>query len=1596
MSQLQPRDGSQVSNDYSYSLPGDQLTASQRQHQQHSYPNGLSSTYDLGSQRFNSQQPQGIVDLRHTLRKPDSTAQHSTSGSQNIANPSPTAIAGFDRGKTPSFPRPPGSNSSTSSRTITYESHAGRGQPSSPREKLDKLLALEEYHCTSQPSTLLKEGKSIEISASLAKSAHAPPKPQLIEINHNRPARTGRVSPPSSPSPSFSSSFTMPSSSLQQVESRPIPRNSSIDSAVSSISSQASTHHKADSVPASPAEIANLISTAGSAEAVIQYLLKEKQSSAAQNTQLWRLVDKQRAMILGLNKDLERALKDKERYRKKLKEHLSQVAPLPASNSQAALTVGRANSEPPAPVDPAPRGSVNDIVSQTLGRTDFANQRKEQDGHDTDSAISPHTTTSSTNSATLPGSLNTPTEPNHRNPSPSENSFDERDNSQAPQSTAESQNKQTAKNTEQMPVGTNRSIDSPNITQQTVQAPPPRSFTTRLSESSQASPGVPVISTSAPSPLAERGERIPQPPRKAPPAPLHLAQPNHRSSHLHYSTKNAKGEHSESEYDDILDASEVPVFERGRRKTREEDDREREIAAMKERENRSRSKKEKAEKAKKAAPEPPIPQGHSSEGQSQPQETKLLSLPSSPKHMIPLSPVGMQLRHLSPPDSLAAMLGQSTPLASPPMTGRRFASPPLMSPGLPRSPRPSDRPMASPMPRMPREGANIGTIASPPLSPAMGFPGLPLSPRATKAPMSYLPNTPMSVASPGLPPSHILPLSSPQPLFADQSKSVEIARHAEPTSSGNSSQISVIGGSESSRSVIAYQGLVSEQYPDLLLPPNALPLIDIKVCSSRMRPSRASIIAGKTKPSAEDVFTLGVLSRSDNKELWRVAKDMMSLPNLDVQLRQLWNFSAIIPDRALFTGHAPARIDARRDAVNEYFDTIINTPMDERAALVICQFLSTDVVDPQADDSFRHSMLGSSNSFGPRGRPKKEGYLTKKGKNFGGWKARFFIIEDPVLKYYESPGGPHLGSIKLQNAKIGKQSQNRSDHSPPGGDSEDIENQYRHAFLVLEPKRKDSNSLVRHVLCAESDAERDEWVQTLLQYVDCHSSEDERPKQGLSRRDSSSGKGPGLQSKQKRHKKDEKSRDGTPVRKEEKSKDSLPAGRKDERAKDYPDPEDNMNTLRYEDTVPGGAPTYGPATSQRQADTPSPPTPAILSHKQISGPTNGSKIQDAESWGNKARIVLEDPKPKKRGIWGFRGRSSSDLATPAQNPSSSSSSLAQQQSVAVRAVFGAPLAEAVEYNRPAGVDVFLPAVVYRCIEYLDAKGAAREEGIFRLSGSNVVIKGLRDRFNNEGDLNFLAENQYYDVHAVASLLKLYLRELPSTVLTRELHLDFLRVLEIDDKNMKIVALNTLVHELPRANWTLLRTLSAFLINIVNNSDVNKMTVRNVGIVFSPTLNIPAPVFSMFLQEYDGIFGVDPDENSPSPKDISPSAPTLSPEDIRSPRRQMFSELPTPSYRQETFSSTPDPHQQHLGQNSRQMDTGFIPLRPSYDQPVYEQYLAPSHGGSLNGAIAYSDAHAAKSRRRESSMFMVTGVQKKGSMPRLNENRGMVGDNSAFE
>ncbi|RMZ91604.1 hypothetical protein DV736_g1166, partial [Chaetothyriales sp. CBS 134916] len=1188
-----------------------------------------------------------------------------------------------------------------------------------------------------------------------------PPSPRRTETPPAVAATPPLTSQPGAPSDES------PASTVSSAAPRPpavyeMARASSIDSAISTMSHSSWAHKPSqDGREHTAAEIRSLIATAGSAENLVQHLLRDKAHAAAQNAQLWKLVDKQRALLLGLNKDLERVTKERDRYRKKVKEALP-TAPTPAPLAPRQIVLASARHETQANGAQLASSGANAVEGR---------QRQQVNGV----ARSPvdDVTTKAPQGETDPSSLR------------SEN--------------------------------TRSSLKLPTLA---TQMP------------------APCFNLTEATPLVETPVRSFANSRKNAPKSLDLKQTNQQP-------QPAQPNGPVLELADLDPES----MERGRRKTREEDDRERETALQLEREARSRSLKEKRSKDKlKSAQVAETTPGL-------PQTVAIIPQPQTRPNQQTTEPLPGAMTALQPPkadvySSLAA---------------------PLRSPGLPASPRPVDRPVGSPLPaHMADQQQPLNSL---PMSPRNA--GFPLSPRAPKQPLP-----------PGVTPGTI-----------PEQKPPEYTAFAEPVREPERSQAdtSVMNPSDPPP---VNRSLVSPACPDLLFPPNAIPSIQIRVASSRLKPSRFSVLG--LKPQEEtSVYNLSVFSRASHSELWRVEKIPAALPHLDQQLRQRVANLPKVPDRRLFSGHAPATVDARRTAIEAYFDELLDTPVDEQSALLICKFLSTDVLEPGADSNLK-SALGhapsSSLQIDSQGRLVKSGFLTKKGKNFGGWKSRYFVLDSPELRYFEAQGGAHLGTIKLVGARIGRQT------SDGANEQNDDDGQFRHAFLILEPKRKDSASYLRHVLCAESDAERDEWVRALLHYVD------------------------------------------------EKASDPQPVASPTAATSDGPNGVENLRQLlRTADFGDQLADNYAKASS---------PT---LGPSGSSSPTSSASLHHA-------------------------AKSSKDTAF-------------------VRPVFGLPLAEAVELCPPDGLNVPLPAVVYRTIEYLRAKNAANEEGLFRLSGSNLVIRTLKDRFNTEGDVDLLNSDEYYDVHAVASLFKTYLRELPSTLLTRELHLEFLAVLELDDKQNKVNTFNTLVHRLPDVNYALLRVMSEYLLEVVQNSDRNKMTVKNVGIVFSPTLNIPAPVFSMFLTEFDAIFD---HRQSDEVRETLVSSPRRSNDDeIRSPRHQMFSDLPTTPFNSTTFpqnqqqqghqqpSLQPSSHRSNPAATMTQKHTdpgaefGMSPVQQpmSYEtrhyvsipqqhppqQPIPPQPMYPPPGPEQPRQMQYRmlappDGGSEKAKRRESALF----------------------------
>jgi RalA-binding protein 1 len=1119
-------------------------------------------------------------------------------------------------------------------------------------------------------------------------------------------------------------------------------RNPSLESAASAASSSAAQSSRSNSVNtgkplleanAVAPDIAGLIAAAGSAEAALLSLWKDRQSTLSHNSQLWRVVEKQRTMILGLNKDLERALKDKERYRKKVKELTAHDSSKIKAVSRADSAFDREDSESPAPaerselrqpnVDEFPQVPVSSIRVALAVKTPvpqvIENAREQnlsiselnnspvQDSASMVDSLGDHTSIDASPIASSPpvgGSHGQPESPALDLPiQPSKSSGKE-------------------KQVEVVVIQTPKAVTPPT---------PPRSAATPPSPPNNQTKA-PIVSIVEATPIPNSNS-FPSPPtrsfRRPAPAPLKLSLSTPSSVVIDPSIEQALAVSIGA-----IELDSPETIERGRRKTREDDDKAREEIAIREEEARSVSKKSKS-KSKSKTPAPIEPPLIAETVFPAPADYASTTLQSSSHH-----------QHNPNSNNLLSSSGSDTSSQQ-----RSSGSGPLISPGLPVSPRPVDRPMNAPTPRMPKSN-----IVSPPISPYLAslppFRPSQQSGYSLSSPSAYQippfakppPNQPYPAPpfqTPGLMQPSLSPTTDKSRLESSRREIEQLTPVIEPPP-------------QTPISESVFRGFISDQFPGLLLPPNAIPLIDVRVFSSRLRPSRHSILIAK--PNEDDpVFLLGIYARADGRQLWRLEKTIIALQALHEKVKSFCNFDGKLPDKSLYSGHAPVKIDARRAALNAYLDILLDTPLTEKAALAVCEFFSRDVIGAEPEDSPRNSQtpVDSPPSDGTRVKSRRQGYLTKRGKNFGGWKARYFVLESTELRYYDSPGGPQIGIIKLVNAQIGKQSQQQSNQSPAGRE-DDADNQYRHAFLILEPKKKDSSSLVRHVLCAESDEERDAWVQALLQYVEpeekaLSEATVKRPTTGQS----------STSSRETIH---------------------AHANTQSVQPKSHAPVQESVESLQalsYDDTIAAEAPIVGPSYKEfiKERGMPSPGLnqsgfgQAI--HKPssdkiaISGPTNGAVIQDAGIWGNKTPA-----KEKKRSIFGFRARSGSDL-----NAQPSTPTLEHRNKPLSRPVFGAPLSEAVELTQPVGLDVPLPAVVYRCIEYLQVRGAVAEEGIFRLSGSNIVIKALRDRFNIEGDVRLL-EGEYYDVHAVASLLKLYLRELPVSILTKQHHLDFLKVL----------------------------------------------------------------------------------------------------------------------------------------------------------------------------------------------------------------------------
>ncbi|KAI0702939.1 hypothetical protein C8T65DRAFT_655154 [Cerioporus squamosus] len=206
----------------------------------------------------------------------------------------------------------------------------------------------------------------------------------------------------------------------------------------------------------------------------------------------------------------------------------------------------------------------------------------------------------------------------------------------------------------------------------------------------------------------------------------------------------------------------------------------------------------------------------------------------------------------------------------------------------------------------------------------------------------------------------------------------------------------------------------------------------------------------------------------------------------------------------------------------------------------------------------------------------------------------------------------------------------------------------------------------------------------------------------------------------------------------------------------------------------------------------------------------------------------------------------------------------------------------------------LPALALRCAQHI-LRWGVQEEGLFRISGRSSHVAKLRAEFDAGADYNLVeCEPGDLDPHAVSSIFKTFLRELPEPVLTKGLLPVFESALADDQgrrsedvtqqhasprngsnlplrkppslstlampsfagaraiSDAQLAIFSYLVSQLPQENRDLLYTVVELVKITAARSRETKMPLGNLLLVFCPSLNM-SPTLLRILCEADGIW-----------------------------------------------------------------------------------------------------------------------------------------------
>ncbi|CAO3692672.1 unnamed protein product [Rhizopus stolonifer] len=167
-------------------------------------------------------------------------------------------------------------------------------------------------------------------------------------------------------------------------------------------------------------------------------------------------------------------------------------------------------------------------------------------------------------------------------------------------------------------------------------------------------------------------------------------------------------------------------------------------------------------------------------------------------------------------------------------------------------------------------------------------------------------------------------------------------------------------------------------------------------------------------------------------------------------------------------------------------------------------------------------------------------------------------------------------------------------------------------------------------------------------------------------------------------------------------------------------------------------------------------------------------------------------------------------------------------------IFGAPLKSAYmcgSFNEEH--KLMVPDPVYRCFEEIIQRGLLTE-GIFRLSGSAPEIEQLCFDFDRPPTYGKYLDLKDKDIHAIASVVKKYLRQLPDPPIPILSHDKFIRFFDESYSNKATIrTFATMIQQLPREHFQLVQYIIILASSIQKHSHINLMNPEALAVILAP-------------------------------------------------------------------------------------------------------------------------------------------------------------------